>query len=283
MKLLIGLFIFACSQLPLQVAQAASKRSDCEKELLRAAFWGETPRPQIVREPGHQEAIWIKIKQGKFQEAQAIEQAVVETLSHGQVIELMTADFRFVLLRFENDIQAIAKFVGATGAALMYRLDWELLQGRARVPITVVREIEGTPHSLQLWVNGALASKARPSPYLVFLDILSDNSDRSDGHNLLRSSFSRQVAIDNEMAFYRTDPYLRWAKRHCDMQTFSIQNPGKELGQFLDCLRRLKIDPTLLGEIARGVDRAALQRHFKVLTRKERSNARARFDLLLRF
>ena len=203
--------------------------------------------------PLSQEAVWTLMAKGQVKEANDQLSQLTQTLQFDEILRVRRAELRFRIIDFRNGIRAIAKTTGVANAVATYHVDHQLLQGRAKVPLTVKRVIDDQTFSIQLWVKRAQLSPTVFGPYLLFLDLLTDNHDRCPGHNSLATEHTDCIAIDNEFAFDHSGPTLLWADYNCRGLELSLNSRGADLNPLRECLERHGTNAQSIAHIAKGI------------------------------
>ncbi len=192
------------------------------------------------------------------------------TLRHGQTVVravFKTVDFETDQLsrstRWEHHFRDSFLFEVAA-----YRVD--RLLGLNMVPVTVLREVDGRPGSVQAWVEGAttleraVAEGVNPrNPELVptqfmsmyLLDALIDNVDRNLGNILVRPDRDEVFLIDHSRAFR-----CRRRLTTCDMYRRDVPVPAP-LALRLRTLNTRRLQSALGDLLTREQISSLLKRH----------------------
>jgi hypothetical protein len=147
-----------------------------------------------------------------------------------------------------------------------YRLD--RLLGFDLVPVTVVREVEGEPGSVQEWISGAISEKdrveegrpladrdrwAEQTNKMLIFDVLIYNVDRNQGNILLVAEDSRMWLIDHSRSFRLRRGYPSHVRENPPIVTEALRGTLAELDR--EALRE-----AMAGLLTRGQVDAILER-----------------------
>lgn len=211
LRLFLAMALVAFARLPSE-ARGGGKTGAAGRSELQSAPWasgedGETERFLLEAEvvdrhelgDGVTRPLKVTLKLGD-----RIEKAVWKNVDEQKSMPpggMTRGDDMYFSDRWQHDVAA-------------YRLD--RLVGLHRVPVTVIRSIDGRPGALQAWVFGAFSEKQRvekgltlsdPEAYAAaartmrLFDALIYNTDRNQGNILITEPGSRMWLIDHTRAF----------------------------------------------------------------------------------
>lgn len=191
-----------------------NSRKTAEKVQIDAAARVERQKAleQVHRE-NPQAQIWRELSTGNSEQANRVEKIVREELETGKIISSQRvtrsgnapdgrSGARFV--KYESGLEGVWKpnvpgENSITAEIAAAKIDQHL--GAGQVPLTVNKELNGVPGTVQLKVADLKPTKASNPEELQLTDYLNGNSDRTVSGNHVETPDGKVVAIDNGRAF----------------------------------------------------------------------------------